>query len=255
MSIPRLDRLLEFFAGIQPAMAIFWLGLAIFTVGLAVLLYTRWGQYRPLRKCMALSLLAHLILACYAATIQIVMPVRAAGRTDHPSFDRRRPGRKRRRRRRRAAGRQRQGSAVGGVSRRRRRLVPRKPNSSGRSRSAHRAEALGSRRRSAASRRSRAGCRGLGRREAVGVQEQRRRKRWDGPRRAMRPWRSRRRRPSAATPRRPLMPGAAAPLERSASDPPGRPVRSVVRRRPAGVAPAAHAVAAHGRRRRRGAAR
>ena len=66
----------DFFAGLQPAMAIFWLGLAIFTVGLAVLLYTRWGQYRPLRKCMALSLLAHLMLACYAATIQIVMPVR-----------------------------------------------------------------------------------------------------------------------------------------------------------------------------------
>ncbi len=69
--------LLGFFAGLQPAMAIFWLGLAIFTVGLGVLLYTRWGQYRPLRKCMVLSLLAHLMLACYAATIQIVMPVRA----------------------------------------------------------------------------------------------------------------------------------------------------------------------------------
>ena len=77
MSTLRVDRFWAFFAGLEPAMAIFWFGLAIFTVGLAVLLYTRWGQYRPLRKCMALSLLAHLILACYAATIQIVMPVRA----------------------------------------------------------------------------------------------------------------------------------------------------------------------------------
>jgi len=55
-------------------MAVFWLGLALFTIGLAVLLYTRWGQYRPLRKCMGLSLLAHMLMACYAATIQIVAP-------------------------------------------------------------------------------------------------------------------------------------------------------------------------------------
>ena len=74
MSILRLDRLLEFLAGIQLAMAILWLGLAIFTVGLTILLYTRWGQYKPLRKCMAMSLLAHLLLAGYAATIEIIAP-------------------------------------------------------------------------------------------------------------------------------------------------------------------------------------
>ena len=119
MNAPRLDRVWGFFAGLQPAMAIFWLGLAIFTVGLGVLLYTRWGQYRPLRKCMVLSLLAHLMLACYAATIQIVMPVRVAGRTDHPSFDRRRTDRKRRGGGRHVVGHN-QGSAVGGVPRRRR---------------------------------------------------------------------------------------------------------------------------------------
>ncbi|MEN6448865.1 MAG: hypothetical protein ABFC96_00100 [Thermoguttaceae bacterium] len=69
-----LHRLLPFLAGIELELAIFWLGLALFTAGLAVLLYTRWGQYKPLRKCMALSLLAHLLLATYAATIQIVTP-------------------------------------------------------------------------------------------------------------------------------------------------------------------------------------
>ena len=71
----RLDRLLEFLTehrtGDRDALA----GLAIFTVGLAVLLYTRWGQYKPLRKCMAMSLLAHLLLAGYAATVQIVTPI------------------------------------------------------------------------------------------------------------------------------------------------------------------------------------
>ena len=75
MSSLRTDHLLEFLAGIPPVMAVFWLGLAIFTAGLAVLLYTRWGQYRPLRKCMALSILAHLLLTCYAATIKIITPV------------------------------------------------------------------------------------------------------------------------------------------------------------------------------------
>ena len=56
-------------------MGMLWLGLTLFTVGLAVLLYTRWGQYKPLRKCMALSLLAHLLLAGYAATVEIVTPI------------------------------------------------------------------------------------------------------------------------------------------------------------------------------------
>ena len=70
MSTLRLDRLLEFFTSIQLVMAMLWLGWRIFTVGLAVLLYTRWGQYKPLRKCMAMSLLAHLLLAGYAATMR-----------------------------------------------------------------------------------------------------------------------------------------------------------------------------------------
>ena len=75
MSILRLDRLLEFLTSIELLMAMLWLGLAIFTVGLAILMYTRWGQYKPLRKCMAMSLLAHLLLAGYAATVQIITPI------------------------------------------------------------------------------------------------------------------------------------------------------------------------------------
>jgi hypothetical protein len=75
MSMLRLDRLLEFLTSIELTMAMLWLGLAIFTVGLAVLMYTRWGQYKPLRKCMAMSLLAHLLLAGYAATVQIITPI------------------------------------------------------------------------------------------------------------------------------------------------------------------------------------
>jgi hypothetical protein len=68
-------RVLDTLAGMEPVMVIFWLGLLFFTAGLAVLMYTRWGQYRPLRKCMGLSLLAHLMLASYAATIHIAAPL------------------------------------------------------------------------------------------------------------------------------------------------------------------------------------
>lgn len=74
MSDPPSNNIGQFLADLQPAMTVFWLGLAVFTVALGVLLYTRWGQYRPLHKCMGLSLLAHLVLACYVATIHIVMP-------------------------------------------------------------------------------------------------------------------------------------------------------------------------------------
>ena len=58
--------------GMELLMGLLWLGLAAFTVALVVLIWTRWGQYRPLRKCLVLSLLAHLLLAGYATTVQIV---------------------------------------------------------------------------------------------------------------------------------------------------------------------------------------
>ena len=92
------DRLIESLAGIEPVMAMFWLGLALFTAGLAVLMYTRWGQYRPLRKCMGLSLLAHW---CWPATPRRSTSPRRSRRrpSDHTGLDRRRPGREGRRRR------------------------------------------------------------------------------------------------------------------------------------------------------------
>jgi hypothetical protein len=74
MSILRLNGLLEFLTSIKLLMAMLWLGLAIFTIGLAILMYTRWGQYKPLRKCMVMSVLAHLLLAGYATTVEIMTP-------------------------------------------------------------------------------------------------------------------------------------------------------------------------------------
>ncbi len=75
MSSLPVDRCWRFLAAVQPVIVLLWLGLAVFTVAVAILMYSRWGQSRPLRKCMALSLLAHLLLAGYATTVQIITPV------------------------------------------------------------------------------------------------------------------------------------------------------------------------------------
>jgi hypothetical protein len=77
--MPEIRHFFESLVGVEPVMAVVWLGLIAFTVCLAVLMYTRWGQYRPLRKCMILSLLAHLVLACYATTIHIAAPIQPLG--------------------------------------------------------------------------------------------------------------------------------------------------------------------------------
>jgi hypothetical protein len=70
----RTNRVVDFFTGIDPAMGVFWLGLAAFTLGLLILRYTRWGRSHQLEKCMALSVLAHLLLLAYVATMRIVKP-------------------------------------------------------------------------------------------------------------------------------------------------------------------------------------
>ncbi len=62
---------------------VLWLGLAALIVGLIVLTYTRWGQSHPLRKCAAMSLLVHLLLAAYATTVQIVTAGSPQGQADH----------------------------------------------------------------------------------------------------------------------------------------------------------------------------
>ena len=67
-----MTRFWTFLTGLPVLMVLLWLGLAAFSVALVILIWTRWGQYRPLRKCFLLSLLAHLLLAGYATTVQLV---------------------------------------------------------------------------------------------------------------------------------------------------------------------------------------
>jgi hypothetical protein len=49
-----------------------WVGLIVVTATLLVLVRTRWGQQKPLGKCVVLSLVAHLLLAIYMTTVNIV---------------------------------------------------------------------------------------------------------------------------------------------------------------------------------------
>lgn len=67
----RIGKLLEYGTGRGLVFGLLWAGLACLTVGLAALLLTRWGQSRPLRKCLALSVFAHLLFAIYSTTVQI----------------------------------------------------------------------------------------------------------------------------------------------------------------------------------------
>ncbi len=77
----RFDRIVDFLTGIELVIGLLWLGLAVLSVTLVVLMRTRWGQSRPLRKCLMLSVLAHLLLVGYATTVQIVCGV---GNTEEP---------------------------------------------------------------------------------------------------------------------------------------------------------------------------
>lgn len=65
----RLDRLLDLFTGLGFFLGTLWVALCVLTVALVILTFTRWGQSRPVRKCMVFSLLLHFWLACYSTTL------------------------------------------------------------------------------------------------------------------------------------------------------------------------------------------
>jgi hypothetical protein len=95
MSVLRLDRMLETFQSTEFILGLLWAGLAAITVTLLVMMLTRWGQYQPVRKSLALSLLAHLLFAGYATTVQITSatpppkddPIRVAIGEQRPDKD------------------------------------------------------------------------------------------------------------------------------------------------------------------------
>ena len=72
MAAGRPDYLWAVLGGPRLLLSLLWLGVAVLTGALVVLMYTRWGQWHPLRKCFVLSLLAHLLLVAYSTTVYIV---------------------------------------------------------------------------------------------------------------------------------------------------------------------------------------
>lgn len=52
-----------------------WIGLAVLTVTLVVLMRTRWGQTKPISKCVGLSIFAHVLFGGYAYGTKLVFDV------------------------------------------------------------------------------------------------------------------------------------------------------------------------------------
>lgn len=64
--------LLAAFAWPQLACVAIWSGLVVLTVALPILMRSQWGKAQPLRRCMVLSVWAHVLLAAFATTVPVV---------------------------------------------------------------------------------------------------------------------------------------------------------------------------------------
>ena len=71
MGAIRLDHLLDAASGRSLFVGLLGLGAVFLVISLLVLMYTRWGTFNPLRKCLALSLLAHLLLVGYSSLLYV----------------------------------------------------------------------------------------------------------------------------------------------------------------------------------------
>ena len=61
------------------------IGSGLLAVGLLTLALTRWGQAKPIWKCVVLSVMAHILLMAYAYSTQLIWQVpKAAAMTDQP---------------------------------------------------------------------------------------------------------------------------------------------------------------------------
>ncbi len=74
MGFLHLDRLLGFLTGTEFLLGLLYAAIAGIAVALVVLITTRWGQSRPLEKCLFLSVLVHVWLAAFSMTVRIIRP-------------------------------------------------------------------------------------------------------------------------------------------------------------------------------------
>jgi hypothetical protein len=68
-----MSGMLRRLAGVSSGYLALWCALLVMSVALVVLMRSRWGQGRPLQKCAVLSLLVHLVFACLAMTVRVVV--------------------------------------------------------------------------------------------------------------------------------------------------------------------------------------
>ncbi|HEY2839568.1 MAG TPA: squalene--hopene cyclase [Pirellulales bacterium] len=69
-----VDRIVAHATSIGMVVALVWIGVALIFISLIVLMRTSWGHQQPLRKCIVLSLMAHLLIAAYATTVHVMTP-------------------------------------------------------------------------------------------------------------------------------------------------------------------------------------
>jgi len=67
-----LQSIVDFLTHPKLMIGLVWTGMAALTVALIVVMRTSWGQQQPLRKCVVLSLFAHLLFVAYATTVHLV---------------------------------------------------------------------------------------------------------------------------------------------------------------------------------------
>ena len=66
------NRMIDVLVSPRMIIGLVWSGMAVLTISLVVLMRTRWGHQQPLRKCVVLSLFAHLLFVAYATTVHVV---------------------------------------------------------------------------------------------------------------------------------------------------------------------------------------
>ena len=70
-----LSHMLEFLTSTEFLWGLLWVGVGIFAIDLLLLMETRWGQTKLIQKCLALSILFHVLLIGYTKTIDFIAPM------------------------------------------------------------------------------------------------------------------------------------------------------------------------------------
>ena len=66
--------------------AVLWTGLILLTIGLVILMSTRWGHAKPIWKCVILSVFAHILLGGYAYGTKLIFTTPAPPASDMVSL-------------------------------------------------------------------------------------------------------------------------------------------------------------------------